>query len=375
MNNPFVTTGYAGAAYFCDREKETNDIVSLLTNGNNLALISPRRIGKTDLLRHCLSQPSINEKYHTFIVDIYATQSLSDFVYCLGKKILEELKPKGKRALSSFINMLSSIKAEISYDASGLPSFSASIGELANPKTTLDEIFTYLQQSDKPCIVVIDEFQQITKYKDGNLEALLRTYVQYCSNAQFVFSGSHRHLMGTLFTSPTRPFYQSVTLMSLPLINREKYIDFCRLHFEHGGKIIDSSVVDSLYDQFDGVTFYLQKVMNILYMRTNKGERCTLAHLQPAIDYIVDFTSNTYADLLYQLPYKQKKILMAISAEGNAEKVTSGAFAKKYGLVSPSSISSALKGLLEKDLITSEKGVYQVYDKFFAIWLRRVINE
>ena len=54
FDNPFVTTGYVGAAYFCDREKETEDIVRLLTNGNNVALISPRRYGKTDLLRHCL---------------------------------------------------------------------------------------------------------------------------------------------------------------------------------------------------------------------------------------------------------------------------------------------------------------------------------
>ena len=56
FDNPFVTTGYVGKEYFCDREKETEDIVRLLTNGNNVALISPRRYGKTDLLRHCFAQ-------------------------------------------------------------------------------------------------------------------------------------------------------------------------------------------------------------------------------------------------------------------------------------------------------------------------------
>ena len=75
VENPFVTTGYIGPEYFCDREKETEDLVRLLSNGNNIALISPRRYGKTDLLRHCFAQPAIANRFHTFIVDIYSTLS------------------------------------------------------------------------------------------------------------------------------------------------------------------------------------------------------------------------------------------------------------------------------------------------------------
>lgn len=371
MDNPFVTTGYAGAEYFCDREKETADIVSLLKNGNNLALISPRRIGKTDLLRHCLSQTSVKDSYYTFIVDIYSTRSVSDFVACLGKVILEELKPKGRKAFSKFLDVLTSLRTGISYDATGTPSWTVSVGDIVSPNVTLEEIFRYLQNADRPCIVSIDEFQQITKYSDNNIEATLRTHVQYCSNAHFVFSGSHRHLMGAMFTSPARPFYQSVTVINLPLIDKNKYVDFCKYHFKKGNKNIDVAVIDALYERFDGVTFYLQKVMNILYMKTAEGKNCTIDMLQPAIDYIVDFTANTYEDLLYQLPDKQKQVLMAVSAAGKAEKVTSGSFARRYGLTSPSSTSSAIKGLLEKDLITYEKGICQVYDKFFNIWLQR----
>ena len=88
MKNPFVTNGYVSPEYFCDREKETAKIVSLLTNENNIALISPRRLGKTDLLRHCFGQPEIKEHYHTFIIDIYATSSVRDFVNVFGKAVL-----------------------------------------------------------------------------------------------------------------------------------------------------------------------------------------------------------------------------------------------------------------------------------------------
>ncbi len=80
MINPFVTNGYVGAEYFCDRVQETSDIVSLLRNGNNLALISPRRYGKTDLIRHCFDQEEIKDKYYTFIIDIYSTKSLAEMV-------------------------------------------------------------------------------------------------------------------------------------------------------------------------------------------------------------------------------------------------------------------------------------------------------
>lgn len=371
MINPFVTNGYVGAEYFCDRVQETKDITAWLQNGNNIALISPRRYGKTDLIRHCFEQNDIKKRYYTFIIDIYSTKSLSEMVNKMGRTILEVLKPKGKRHWESFLNMLHSLKAGITYDAMGQPSWNVSVGDIVNPNNTLDEIFHYLQHADKPCLVAIDEFQQILKYSDTNVEAALRTYVQYCSNANFVFMGSQRHLMGAMFVSPNRPFYQSVTVMNLNLIDMEKYWTFCKTHFEHAGKTIDKEVVEQLYAQFEGVTFYLQKVMNVLFMRTDEGGHCTLSELQPAIDYIVDFTHLTYEDLMYQLPEKQSLVLKAIAEEGKVVQVTSGKFAKRYGLVSPSAVKSAVNALLDKDLITQDKGVYQVYDKFLEIWLKR----
>ena len=87
MRNPFITNGYAGPKYFCDREKEAQMLTDLITNGHNVALISPRRVGKTDLLHHCFEQKQIKGDFHTFIIDIYATNSISDFVSVFGKTI------------------------------------------------------------------------------------------------------------------------------------------------------------------------------------------------------------------------------------------------------------------------------------------------
>ena len=97
IDNPFVTNGYAGPEYFCDRVEETALLTNLLTNGNNVALMSPRRVGKTDLMKHCFQQESISDHYYCFLIDIYATNSLHDFVNVFGKSILEALKPKGRK--------------------------------------------------------------------------------------------------------------------------------------------------------------------------------------------------------------------------------------------------------------------------------------
>jgi len=367
--NPFITTGYAGAAYFCDREQETADLTRLVVNGNNVALISPRRYGKTNLIRHCFAQQEIADNYYTFIIDIYSTKSVQDLVHRLGLSILEALKPKGRKAWEKFISVLASVRPGITYDAGGNPSWTLSIGDIATPTTTLEEIFSYLEHADKPCIVAIDEFQQITHYNDDLIEATMRTYVQYCTNTHFIFSGSQRHLMGQMFTSPARPFYQSVTLYNLPLLPEDKYTDFCLRLFEQRGRILSQDVPHALYERFEGITYYMQRVMNELFTRTPVGGSCTVADIESAIRYIILISSNTYEDLMYQLPEKQSLVLRAIAQEGKARNLTSGKFIKRHGLLSASSVKSAVPALLDKGLVTSELGIYQVYDKFLELWL------
>ena len=370
MNNPFVTNGYAGAAYFCDRVQETAVIRELLLNENNIALISPRRLGKTDLIWHVFDDKEIRRTHYCFVVDMYATKNLSDFVNMLGKAVMDELRPKGKKAWEKFMTIVSSLRSEISFDMNGIPSWIIGVGSIQNPSVTLDEIFTYLNQADKPCLVAIDEFQQITRYEDKTVEATIRTYVQRCTNAHFIFSGSQRHMMNGMFTSPSRPFYQAVSIINLQPLNLEVYTDFCVGMFEAAGKHLDRAVVASLYERFEGVTSYMHRILNVLYSRTEKGSTCVIPMVDEALDFILRLSSDTYESLYYQMPEKQRMMFLAIAREGKASAVTSGKFINKHKLVSASSANSALKGLLEKDFVTVDKNVYSLYDQFFALWLR-----
>ena len=371
MDNPFVTKGYSGAMYFCDRVQETAQLVELTTNGNNIALVSQRRLGKTDLIHHYLSQPEIKNRYYTFYIDIYATATLRDFVNVFGRAILEELKPKGKVVWEGFLNVLRSLRSEITYDANNFPTWSIGLGDIEHPETTLDEIFYYLSHADKPCIVAIDEFQQIVNYSDSpGIEAMLRTYIQKCVNATFVFAGSKRHLMGEIFTSSSRPFYQSVMIMNLKPISLDKYTAFAENQFSRNGKEIQPQSVAEVYNRFDGITSCLQRVHNVLFLKTPQGQVCTPEMVDNAVNYILDMFNETYADILEKLPYKQREVFCAIAHDGKAKGITGKAFIKRHHLQTVSVVNAAVRGLLDKDLITEDKGTYSVYDPFFALWLQ-----
>lgn len=369
VNNPFILYGYESEKYFCDRKTETQELKRLVTNGNHVALIAPRRIGKTGLIENLFHQKDIQKDYYTFLIDIYATKNIEELIMAMGASMLSSLRPKGAKVIQKFVDILSSLRTGISFDAMGNPSWNVEVGDIRLPRTTLDEIFEYIDTADKPCIIAIDEFQTVSCYNDGKIEALLRTYIQHCRNAHFIFSGSQRTMMGEMFLSPSRPFYQSTSMMNIGSIPIDKYSAFAQKHFKEADKGISSQAITKVYQRFEGVTWYVQRVMNELFSLTPQHGTCDEDMLDIAIKNILRANEFTYQSLLFQLPIKQKELLMAIAREGKAQNLTSSAFVRKYRLTSSSSVQSAIKGLLEKNFVTSNLGVYEVYDKFFALWL------
>ena len=370
--NPFIVGRYISPDYFCDRKDEVAFLIKQIENGRNVALISPRRMGKTGLIHHTFHQKELTRHFHTFFVDIYATTSLAELVYLLGKAIYDELKPKGKVWTERFFQVITSLKMGFRWDAmSGEPSFDISLGDIQTPQTTLDEIFEYLETAGMPCVVAIDEFQQISNYEEKNVEAMLRTKIQQCKQTQFIFAGSKRHLMSNMFNSSSKPFYQSAISMGLSPIPLEKYTSFATRLFEERGKHVSEELVKQVYQQLNGCTWFVQMLMNELFSLTANDELCDTGKLEIAMQNVILIQESSYQDLMSRLPPKQKLILQAIAREGVAKSVTSSAFIKKYHLPSASSVQSAIKGLLKNNIITQEDDAYRVYDYFFATWLAK----
>ena len=373
ISNPFVVGKYLSDRYFCDRENDTEFLRKQIVNGRNVALISPRRIGKSGLIQHFFNQPDIQEVYHVFYVDIYATTSLGEFVYTLGKEIYEQLKPQSTAWKEKFFQIVSSFRVGFKLDTmTGLPGLDIGLGDIQVPQTTLDEIFSYIAASDKPCVIAIDEFQQIGEYAERNVEALLRTKIQQCQKAQFIFSGSKRHTMTNMFNSPAKPFYQSAISMGLEAIPMKTYTDFAIRLFEEYGKHVDKEVVELVWAKYDGYTWFVQMVMNELFALTARDELCTMDKVDAALQNVIMSQENSYKTILSNLPPRQKMVLQAIAKEGVARNVTSMKFVKQYSLGSASSVQSAVRLLLQNDLITQEDGCYRVYDYFFSTWLSEI---
>ena len=371
--NPFFLSANIPDNYFCDRLKETEKLISLLLNGNNITLISPRRMGKSGLINHVFSQQAITKNFATVYIDILQTSSLRELTYLLGKAIYDNILPKTSKWITKFFQIIKSINGKLSFDpVTGYPSFNIMLAEMNNPLLTLEEIFEFIKSFNKPIIIAIDEFQQITRYPEGNTEALLRSYIQQQNNTRFIFSGSERHIMQEMFTSYSRPFYNSTSLISLEAIPKKEYVDFALSNFTKEEKKISSEAVEKLYDTFSGYTYYLQKILNVAYSSTPINQECNLKNIKDIGISILEENSTIYREILSNIPERQKELLYAIAIEGKIEKIVSTEFIKKYNLLSASSVQSAARVLLEKDYITKLEGEYSLTDKFFSLWIKRI---
>ena len=367
--NPFFIGKYIGDHYFCDREKDTQALVKHIINGRNIALISPRRLGKSGLIHHTFNRPEIKDSYITIYVDIYSTQNLAEFAKALSEAIIRTIKIE-KSWPEKFLAFMKSLKLGFKIDSiSGEPAIDICVGDIEFPEKTVRELFEYLEILPRPCVLAIDEFQQIREYPEKGIEAYIRTIVQGCPHTSFIFCGSKRHIMTDMFFSPSKPFFQSVISQSLHPIPMDVYIDFAGRLFAERGKFLDKFAAEVVYKMFDGCTWYVQMMMNEMFALTEKGSVCTTEYIDFAWDNIIMSQEDRYQSILYHLAPKQKQILYAIAKDGKAANITSSDFIKRHRLVSASSVQAAIKPLLKHDIVTCEEGSFRINDYFFAAYL------
>lgn len=376
MENPFYITGIIPEPYFCDREKETTWMVRTLGNKAHILLSSPRRMGKTQLIRHVFEQPAIKENYYTFYTDIYPTTSLHELVLFLSKEIYSVLVPKGKAVLNKFLAGLHSLAGSFGYDpVTNTPTFNIKLGDIHSPELTLEEIFSYLEQADKPCIFAIDEFQQIANYPEKNVEATLRTHIQKMNNCLFIYAGSNRHIIENMFNSAAKPFYNSAEQIYLDCISKDIYTGFAEEQFKKASRNITPEAVSMAYDLFAGHTYYVHNVLHNAFAYIDPNVTIDETAINQTLSDILEEKGRSFANVMNQLNIQQKETLIAIAKEGVASGVTSVAFVKKHALKSPSSVQYAINALLDKQILTYQNEqrtkTYSVSDRFMEMWICR----
>lgn len=311
-----------------------------------------------------MSEPEVR----CFYMDINATRNLTQFIQLLARTVVGKVDTFSQSMMRNVLEFFANYKPTLSFDEiTGMPTFSIAVSP-DQKENSLRHIFEYLRLSERRIYIAIDEFQQIAEYPEGGAEALLRSYIQFLPNVYFIFAGSKQHVMTDMFLSAKRPFYQSSQIVNLPLIDVNEYQAFANHWMEKKDLAFSGETFGYLYDSVDGQTWYIQDILNRLYQN---GREITESEIDAVIAELVDEQEVAFINYYDSLTVNQALLLSAIASERKTPSVLSQEFISKYSLPAASSVSLALKALLQREFVYKYGDSYIVYDRFFGMWLRR----
>ena len=311
QENPFILEPFKSVEYFCDRERETREIINNISNGRNTTLISPRRLGKTGLIFRVFEEIRLLElQYETIYADISDTQNLDEFIKALSDAVVSKLKKQ--QGISDFFNALKSVRPLIGLDPiTGSPQISFTFSNESQKQDTLIEVLTYLENHPQKIVLAIDEFQQIREYEGVNMEAVLRKNIQHLHNVRFIFCGSKKHTMTDMFTNAKKPFYESTAFCYLSKLPVNVYGDFIREKFSLSHKNIDEESINYILEWTQAHTYYTQRLCNEVF--ASSGGMVNLPTVFMAIQSILDSERERFQEIRRLITRSQWKMLAAIA--------------------------------------------------------------
>ena len=373
LENPFILEPFKSKAYFCDREKETEEIIRNITNGRNTTLISPRRLGKTGLIFRVFDEMKERKlPYETIYCDISHTLSIEAFIKVISEAVVGRLGKQQK--ITAFFKTLKSVRPLLGIDPlTGSPQVSFTFADDNQKQSTLKEVLGYLESYPQMVVLAIDEFQQIREYRDVNMEAILRKHIQHLHNVRFIFCGSKKHTMTDMFTNAKKPFYESTAFLYLSKLPIQVYSAFIKEKFALAGKTIDDDSIGFIIEWTKDHTYYTQRLCNEVFSLS--GEAIGRKDIVTAIQTILDSERDRFQEIRRLVTRSQWKMLAAIAMEDSVSQITSAAFLSKYKISSGPTALRNIKALIDKELVlatTTENGTgYSVYNVFLSRSLDR----
>jgi len=373
MKNPF-TIGIAKEEKFCNREKEIKELKRLIKNGQNVVVYSPRRFGKTSLVKRVLKDIERTDKNFVGIyVDLFPVSSYQDFIEFFSKAIIQSIgKEVDKTFFQKIKNLFKNIIPSFTVKPDGSFSISISINQSSSLETLLSELFQglekYLNKNNLKACIVFDEFQEITTLEDSKkIEGIIRSYIQEQENISYVFVGSRRKLLVDMFTDKKRPFYKSSFLFPLEKIPKLEFVECIINSFKKTDKTCPKKEAERIYDLVDGYPYYVQKLSSIVWDLTEK--RVSEKIIDNALLTLVKMESIDFESIWINLN-KSEKIVLKNIAKSPDIPVFSKEFIEKTRL-SIGGIQKAVSSLTKKDLIEKENNLYKITDPVMAYWINK----
>lgn len=369
--NPFVFGKAAEGAYFTDRSEDARRLRANLTHGINTILISPRRWGKTSLVKKVISeieQPDIKPIF----IDIFQCKSEYEFYHAFATAVVKQTSTKMEEWIETAKTFLSNVSPKFSFGSDPMNDFSLSFEWKPNNNTEA-EILQLPEEIAKRknirIVICLDEFQQIADFADSTtFQKKLRSIWQHQQSVTYCMFGSKKHLMEYIFNDKSMPFYKFGDMMFLKKIPTEEWVTFICKKFQETGKNISISQATEICNATENLSSYVQHLAWVVWYKSDKN--VTNKDVISAIDDLLEQNKVFFQREVEQLSEMQLNFLRAI-----ANGVTSGfsrkEIIKKYRLESSANIQAIKKALLKKDLIETDGQEINFNDSLFKLWLKR----
>ena len=378
MQNPFVYGEIVPGEAFVDREVELDRLVTDLAGGQKVFLISPRRYGKSSLVRQALIALG---RQGALTAEVTVASYSSYLAFLEGYAgALAALDTKWDRARQWFTEAIRSTRPELRYEPNdrGLGRFSVAfpLARTDRDVTRLaNEVFALpgqLAEARKRTVVVaLDEFQAVNGFNGGSVENALRAAAQQQRRVGYVFAGSEPSLMEQMI-GPRRPFYKAGPVMRLDKIPPDVFAAWIDTRFTKSGIKPEDGLGAAIVDLAGNLPYDVQRLAHETWddARAAGQKRANLDHLHATLNRLLSEQDTVFEALWQRLTLAQRGVLRAVVLQGGRELLSADTRAR-HRLGGPSSIQSGLTALQKQDLVMKEGGRHVVIDSLFREWVAR----
>ena len=371
MENPFVFGKAVEGVYFTDRTEDAKRLSANLTHGINTVLISPRRWGKTSLVKKVMGEMDNREIIPVFI-DVFQCKSEYEFYHAFATAVVRQTSSKLDEWVETVKMFLANISPKFSFGSDPMNDFTLSFEWSPKDDTELDILQLpekIAQKKGVRIVVCIDEFQQVADFSDSlKFQKKLRSVWQHQQNVTYCMFGSKKHLMENIFNDKGMPFYKFGDMMFLKKIPTDEWVAFICAKFRETGKVISEEQATRICEATENLSSYVQHLAWVVWYKSDKV--VANKDVSDAIDDLLEQNKVFFQREVEQSSEHQLNFLRAL-----ANGVTSGfsrkEVIKKYRLESSANIQSVKKALLKKDLIDIDGQELSFNDSLFKLWLKR----
>ncbi len=377
--NPFRYGSLALDEAFADREPEVQELKFDVLNGQDVVIFAPRRYGKSSLVWK-VTQELVAEGVLVAYVNLMTTPTRERLAEKLASAIHEHVASPLERAkeaaLAPFRGLRVSPRVTVSPE-DGSYSFSFGVDHAdADIDATLERLLELPAElsaaRDRPIAVILDEFQEIEAI-DSGLPKLMRTIFEQQPEVSRVYLGSRRHMMERIFNDENEPFWRSAKKVELGVIKPALFKPFIRRRFQESRKDVSADILDSLLGRTLGHPYATQELCYFLWEQTPFDAQAGRAELDDALAGVLRSEHAHFQLRWDQASAAQKLLLQALAAEPG--RPLTGTYRARYELPSVATLQSALRALVERELVLQEPDrSYRIAEPFLAEWLAQVLQ-